>query len=326
VMPPASPATTLADRIRSSNSVLPWSTWTHDGDHRRARLLTIGIVVVGVVEERLQLHLLLLAGIDEQHVGADLEGEQLELLVGERHRGRDHLAVLQQEAHDVGRGAVQLRPVLLGRGAPLDDDRALGHRRVGRRVRRHLLRLQLLDVPPATTPGRTARGPALRVGTAPGATEGRDGHHRDHRYRDLPGPGTGRAPWTAAGATEAAGRGPPGRPAPTPAGRAPTGPRPPTGPDGRAEGRGRGAAGWLARRRNRPAAGGRRDGLARRRNRPAPGGCGMGVPPGPVGRAPGGRPGGTTGDDPAPRAGGGWGWGGAGRSTGARSRWARGCS
>ena len=82
---------------------------THDGDHGGARRLRLLVVVVAVVEHRLQLDLFLLAGIDEQQLGADLEREQLHLLVGERHRRRDHLAVLEQEADDVGGGAVQLR-------------------------------------------------------------------------------------------------------------------------------------------------------------------------------------------------------------------------
>ena len=41
------------------------------------------ILVVAVVEQRLELDLLLLTGLDEHDVGADLEGEQLHLLVGE---------------------------------------------------------------------------------------------------------------------------------------------------------------------------------------------------------------------------------------------------
>src|SRR3712207_7417088 len=53
----------------------------------------------------LSLHdaLPILAGLDEQDVGPDLQGEQLDLLVGERHGRGDHLALLEQEAHDVGR-------------------------------------------------------------------------------------------------------------------------------------------------------------------------------------------------------------------------------
>ena len=107
---------------------------THDGDDRGARRLQRLVVVVAVVEHRLQLELFLLAGLDQQQLGADLEREQLHLLVGQRHGRGDHLAVLQQEADDVGRGAVQLRSELLRRHAALDDDRALGHRCVGGRV------------------------------------------------------------------------------------------------------------------------------------------------------------------------------------------------
>ena len=129
VMPPASPSTTLRRADVVEQRGLAVVDVTHDGDHRRTRLLAL--VVVGVVEQRLQLDLLLLAGLDEQDLGADLEGEQLHLLVGERHRRRDHLAVVEQEADDVGRRAVQLRSELLGRHAALDDDRALGDRRVG---------------------------------------------------------------------------------------------------------------------------------------------------------------------------------------------------
>ena len=41
--------------------------------------------------------------------GADLEREQFHLLVTEAHGGSHHLAVLQQVAHHVSSGAVQLR-------------------------------------------------------------------------------------------------------------------------------------------------------------------------------------------------------------------------
>ena len=151
----------------------------HDGDDRRARLLALLVDVVVVVEHRLELELLLLAGLDQEDVSAELEREQLHLLVGQRHGRRDHLAVLQQEAHDVGRGPVQLRRELLGRDALLDDDRAVGHRGIGRGVARHELRLQLLGVPAATTL-RLARGAALptraraaTAGTATGTTAAR---------------------------------------------------------------------------------------------------------------------------------------------------------
>ena len=84
---------------------------THHRDDRRTGLLEF--VVVGIVEQLLQFDLLLLTGLDEQDLCADLEREQFHLLVGERHRRRDHLTVVEQEPHDVGRRAVQLRSELL---------------------------------------------------------------------------------------------------------------------------------------------------------------------------------------------------------------------
>ena len=60
----------------------------HHGDDRRACALRVGVVVIVVVEQLLELELLLLAGFDEQEVRADLEREQLHLLVGERHASR----------------------------------------------------------------------------------------------------------------------------------------------------------------------------------------------------------------------------------------------
>ena len=41
------------------------------------------LLVVAVVEQRLEADLLLLAGLDQHDVGADLQGEQLHLLVRE---------------------------------------------------------------------------------------------------------------------------------------------------------------------------------------------------------------------------------------------------
>ena len=72
------------------------------------------LVLVVDVEELLELDLLLLAGVDEADLGADLGGEQLDHVVGQRLGRRDHLALLHEEAHDVGRGAVQLGAEVLG--------------------------------------------------------------------------------------------------------------------------------------------------------------------------------------------------------------------
>src|SRR5690606_29109824 len=106
--------------------------------------------------------------IDEQQVGAELEREQLHVLVGQRLRGGDHLAVLEQELDDVGRRAVELRAELLRRHAALDDDRPLGDRCVGGGVGLRL-RLQLLAVATAT-PLRATRRTALTARAATGTT------------------------------------------------------------------------------------------------------------------------------------------------------------
>ena len=166
----------------------------HDGDDGRARRLQLLVVVVAVVEHRLQLDLLLLAGIDEQQLGADLEREQLHLLVGERHRRRHHLAVVEQEPHDVGRGAVQLGRELLRRHTAFDDDRALGHGRVARRVRGEL-RLQLVLVATATATAAAARRTALPARTATGTagTAGTTARTTGTTTRAPPGP-PGRPP------------------------------------------------------------------------------------------------------------------------------------
>ena len=129
VMPPASPATTLALRMRSSSLVLPWSTWpmtVMTGGRTRPRLVRVVVDIVIDQEELLELDLLLLAGVHEADLRPDLGGEQLDHVVVEGLRGRDHLALLHEEADDVGRRAVHLGTELLGRGGPLDHDLALG--------------------------------------------------------------------------------------------------------------------------------------------------------------------------------------------------------
>ncbi len=269
VMPPASPATTLAERMRSSRSVLPWSTWPmtvmtggrgalQRRGRRRRRRRTSG----------LELDLLLLAGLDEQDLGADLEREQLHLLVGERHGGRDHLAVLQQEAHDVGRGAVQLRPELLRRRAALDDDRALGHGRVGRRV------ASAIDCGCSSSMFRRRRrfaGRALAA-LAGAATAARDHRDRHQDRRGPPGPPPGGCsrdgpPGPPPGPPGAADR-PAGRPAP---GR--RGIRAAAGATGTPPGPVRAGAGPRP-----PMPGGGGIGLPRLRAAAAPGGGGIGLP------------------------------------------------
>ena len=102
----------------------------HDGDHRRTKHLLFWIVVVGVVEERLQLHLFLLTRVDKQHLCANFDGKQLHLFVGKRHGCSNHFAVLHQEANYVGSSAIELRCKLLGRRTALNDDDAFWHWRV----------------------------------------------------------------------------------------------------------------------------------------------------------------------------------------------------
>src|SRR4030095_7167618 len=80
-----------------------------------------------------------------------------------------HLAVLQQEADDVGGGAVQLRRELLRRDATLDDDRAFGHRCIRRGVRGREVRLHLVEVTTTTSTTLLARGTALAARPATGA-------------------------------------------------------------------------------------------------------------------------------------------------------------
>ena len=79
---------------------------TIGGRGREARVLVLFVVVT---EQRLELELLLLAGLDEEHLGAERLGDELDHLVGERLRARDHLARVEQQAHEVGGGAVELR-------------------------------------------------------------------------------------------------------------------------------------------------------------------------------------------------------------------------
>ena len=90
----------------------------------------VGLVLLVLVLEvpGQQLGLLLLAGVDQADVGAELGREQLDHVVGQRLGGRDHLALQEQEADDVAGAAVELGPEVAGRRAALDDDLAVGHR------------------------------------------------------------------------------------------------------------------------------------------------------------------------------------------------------
>ena len=143
----------------------------HHGDDRRARLEQRFVELVVVAEHRLQLELGLLARLDEQHLGAERLGDEVDHLVGERLRAGDHLARVEEQAHEVGRGAVQLGRELLDGAAPLDDDLALGHRRVERRELRERRGTEILEVATTTllAPGPLTLG-AGTTSAASGAT------------------------------------------------------------------------------------------------------------------------------------------------------------
>ena len=167
VIPPASPATTFEERIRSSRSVLPWSTWpmmvTTGGRGRRSSssLFLDVFEVLG-----LELGLLLLAGIDQADLGADLGREQLDHVVAQRLGGRHHLALEEEEADDVAGRPVELRArarvAVLPRSMMTSKS---GTGRIRRRVGGGLGRLELLEV--ATPTARAPlRGPAAAAGPA----------------------------------------------------------------------------------------------------------------------------------------------------------------
>ncbi len=139
----------------------------HDGDDGSARPLVGLVLFVLVLEVAVQqLGFSLLAGVDQAHVGADLGGEQLDHVVGQRLRGHDHLALQQQEAHDVAGAAVQLRAEVARGRAALDDDLALGYRCRRRLVRRQLRRLELFEVAPASPRPPLRRPPTRHAPTS----------------------------------------------------------------------------------------------------------------------------------------------------------------
>ena len=135
---------------------------THDGDDRSTVgvLGEIVLVVLGDVENLLELDLLLLARVDQRDLRTDLLREELDHLVAQRLRGRDHLAVGEQEAHHVRGGPVELRSQGLRGRVALNDHHTLGHSCVLRGVARHAHRLELITV--ATATALTTRG-ALRT-------------------------------------------------------------------------------------------------------------------------------------------------------------------
>ena len=126
----ASPAddVRLADRVQERR--LAVVDVAHDGDDRRAGLDERLVFVLVVAEERLELELLLLAGLDEEHLGAEGLADQLDHLVGQRLGAGHHLAGVEQQPDQVSGVAVQLRGELLDGDAARHEDLTVGDRRV----------------------------------------------------------------------------------------------------------------------------------------------------------------------------------------------------
>ena len=146
----------------------------HDRDDRRARpqvlfVLLFFVLVLEVLGQ--QFGLALFTRVHQADLGPELGREQLDHVIGQRLGGGDHLALEQEEADDVARRAVQLRPDVARRRAALDDDLARRNGRGRGHVRRELRRLELFEVAPATP--RAPLGWAASSGrsaTAPGGT------------------------------------------------------------------------------------------------------------------------------------------------------------
>ena len=157
---------------------------TEHRDDRRARLEQRVVFVVVVAEHREELDLLLAPRLDEQHLRAERLRDQLDHLVGERHRRGDHLAGFEQDADEVGGRAVQLGRELLHRDTARDDDLAFGDRRVGRRepLRRGLELGTVATTLLATPLGRTTRTTATGRDRRSRHPDHRRDHHRTHRH------------------------------------------------------------------------------------------------------------------------------------------------
>ena len=123
VIPPASVSTTdgLADRVEQRR--LAVVDVAHDRDDRRPRLERL----LGVLEG-LGL-VVVVVGVLDRHLALELGRDQLDLVVGERLRGRLHLPEVHQELDDLRhRDAERLREVAQ-RDAGLDRRRDRSGRR-----------------------------------------------------------------------------------------------------------------------------------------------------------------------------------------------------
>src|SRR5207302_303360 len=123
VSPPHSSGTSSCStscwRVRLADSVeqggLAVVDVAHHGYDGRARLeeALVLLFLFVVAEQRPELELFLLARLDQQHLGAEGLADELDHLVRQRLRSRDHLAGVEQHAHEVGGGPVQLGRELL---------------------------------------------------------------------------------------------------------------------------------------------------------------------------------------------------------------------
>ena len=207
----------LSDRVEEGG--LAVVDVAHHGDDRGAGLEKRGVVVVLVAEEGLELELLLLPGLDEEHLGAERLADQLDHLVGEGLGAGDHLAGVEEDADQVGRVAVELRGELLDGDAPRHEDLAFGDGRVEGGQRGGRGGTEVLEV--ATTPLLASRPLALGAGapagraaaTAAGTARAAAGTAAPPGERAAAGAGASRragaspAAGTAAGAGRATGAG-----------------------------------------------------------------------------------------------------------------------
>ena len=137
----------LANRVEERR--LPVVDVAHDRDDRRPRR---EILLAVVVRRGLEL---LLGGVLDRDLALELRADDLDLLVGERLRGRPHLAEAHEDLDELRhRNAERLREVL-DRDAGLDRDRP------GRRRRGSLTRLRRRARAVARLAARAAASAAL---------------------------------------------------------------------------------------------------------------------------------------------------------------------
>jgi hypothetical protein len=105
----------LSNRVEQSR--LPVVDVAHDRDHGRARDEVLGLVLVDLGLE------LLLVGVLDLHLALELGGDELDRVVGERLRDRDHLADVQHDLDDLRHGHAQRRRKLLDGRAGVHDRR-----------------------------------------------------------------------------------------------------------------------------------------------------------------------------------------------------------